>query len=222
VLDGECDSAPLATMEEAAALLARGSAQKRRSATAMNEFSTRAHAVIVLSLTQRVQSAAAATAAASDIMPRPGQPPPPPPPPPHREITSKLFLADLGGSEKVSKSHADEGSKPKVMLRVDATAEPLAEGDGASKRGWFDVDGNWVESDGGAGMAGEGWTEHERITWAEYKASRQQLQETVNINSGLFALKRCIDALHRRQKDQEALDLAGGVRPLGTYPVAIP
>jgi len=108
-------------------------------------------------------------------------------------------------------------------------------------------------------MAGEGWTEMNRITWAEYNASRKQLQETVNINAGLFALKRVIDALHRRQVgerasvccpsvlcahayrqtvslcfcvlraalanrhqvDQEALG-PDGVRPIGTYPVAIP
>ena len=158
----------------------------------MNQFSTRAHAVIVLSLTQYVRTAAA-TATAS-------------PPPQQQEqeqeqrvITSKLFLADLGGSEKISKSHADEGSKPKVMLRVKEDAAVLDAGDGRNRRGWFDVDGNWVESDGGVGMAGEGWTEHNRITWAEYKASRKQLQETVNINGGLFALKRVIDALHRRQ-----------------------
>ena len=34
----------------------------------------------------------------------------------------------------------------------------------------------------------------------EQNASRQKLQETVNINLGLFALKRCIAALIRRQQ----------------------
>lgn len=82
---------------------------------------------------------------------------------------------------------------PYFLLLLAAVWNSLnhAQGDGRNKRGWFDIDGNWVESDGGVGMAGEGWTEHNRITWAEYNASRKQLQETVNINAGLFALKRC-------------------------------
>jgi len=33
-------------------------------------------------------------------------------------------------------------------------------------------------------------------SWAEYYASRQRLAEAVNINTGLLALKKCIDALH--------------------------
>lgn len=75
----------------------------------------------------------------------------------------------------------------------------MAEGE-VAKRGWVDVDGNWIESDGGGGMAaGEQWIEKNRITWAEYNASRKKLQETVNINLGLFALKRCISALAKRQ-----------------------
>ena len=52
VLDGATD-VPVADMDEVSRLLAQGDAQKRRSATAMNEHSTRAHTVIVLSLTLR-------------------------------------------------------------------------------------------------------------------------------------------------------------------------
>jgi hypothetical protein len=62
-----------------AALLARGDAQKRRAATAMNARSSRAHALFVLTLTQRDAAHA-----------RSG-----------RVVTSQLYLADLGGSEQV-------------------------------------------------------------------------------------------------------------------------
>ena len=79
MLDGDCDSAPLTTMAEVANLLTQGSAQKRRSATAMNQFSTRAHAVIVLSLTQRVHGSATGGEGTGGGG--------------HRAITSKLFLA---------------------------------------------------------------------------------------------------------------------------------
>jgi hypothetical protein len=143
----------------------------------MNARSTRAHAVIVVSLSQRSISEYCG----------------------ERLVESKLFLADLGGSEKISKSKTDEGTKPKVMLEVNPDAPDMSEGE-VAKRGWVDVDGNWVESDGGGGMAAAGqWTESNRITWAEYNESRRKLQETVNINLGLFALKRCIAALVRRQ-----------------------
>ena len=154
-------------MDEVSRLLAQGDAQKRRSATAMNEHSTRAHTVIVLSLTQRIEGCA-------DIAPQPTAPDTPEEgseAPQEddgvRVVRSKLFLADLGGSEKVSKSKADDGSKPKVMLEANPEA-PEPSGD-VARRGWVDVDGNWVESDGGGGMASEGqWVERERITWAEY------------------------------------------------------
>ena len=86
------------------------------------------------------------------------------------QVKSKLFLADLGGSEKLSKSNVHAESRPKVMLQADPTFEgKRPEGDdGGSRRGWVDVDGNWIASDGGSGMAAPGaWAETERITWAE-------------------------------------------------------
>lgn len=177
VLDGNVDVVVDGGMAQVRELLRKGDAEKRRSVTAMNERSTRAHAVIVLSLSQRLVRGAAD----------------------ERLVESKLFLGDLGGSEKISKSKTDDGTKPKVMLEANPDAPALSEGE-VAKRGWVDVDGNWVESDGGGGMAAAGqWTETNRISWAEYNESRRKLQETVHINLGLFALKRCIAALLRRQ-----------------------
>lgn len=65
--------------------LSRGDAQKRRAATAMNDRSSRAHSIFILSLSQ--------ACAASGV-----------------QRTSKLFLADLGGSEQVKKSKVDAGA----------------------------------------------------------------------------------------------------------------
>lgn len=45
-----------------------------------------------------------------------------------------------------------------------------------------------------------GGEEHSRITWDEYYAGRAKLQESLNINSGLYALQRCIDALIAREQ----------------------
>ena len=101
------------------ALLKEGEEQKRKAATAMNERSTRAHSVFVVRLTQ--------------VDPATGV-----------EVTSRLFLADLGGSEKLDKSEAN------AMI--------------VSKQ--------------------------EAGTFAQYYALRARLQETNNINIGLFALKR--------------------------------
>lgn len=226
VLDGDCEVL-VHTMEEVTAKLAAGDSEKRRSATAMNDYSTRAHAVIVLNLTQRRLGAD-------------GDEP--------VVVSSKLFLADLGGSEKISKSHADDGSKvrngstimdppwslpftaafhcltlcfqPLVMMEAIAPPEEIAikAGMANNKRGWHDADGNFIMQEGGGGMAREGeWRETSRITWAEYYASRKKMQETVNINQGLFALKRCIKALNHnklaraaRETEAAGAEAAGG------------
>jgi len=130
VLDGhtECH---VDSWEEVAELLQRGDEAKRRAATAMNERSTRAHTLFVLSLTTGTNK-------------------------------SRFYFADLGGSEQVTKSKADEGMKAPVTVI--------------------------------------GGVEASRISWGEYYAHRHRIQETTNINKGLFALKRVIEALHQRSR----------------------
>jgi hypothetical protein len=73
-----------------------------------------------------------------------------------------IFLADLGGSEKLSKSGAADDFRSLVI------------------------------SSGGEEIS--------RITWAEYYQHRQRLQESLNINVGLFALQRCIEKLISRDE----------------------
>ena len=72
------------TIDDIRTLLRLGDEQKRRAATAMNDRSTRAHSIFILTLKQRDVS--------SDV-----------------SMTSKLFLADLGGSEQVKKSQVAPG-----------------------------------------------------------------------------------------------------------------
>jgi kinesin family member 5 len=67
---------PVSSMADLEDALTRGDAQKRRAETAMNQRSSRAHSLFIISLRQ--------TALASGVT-----------------ITSKLFFADLGGSEQV-------------------------------------------------------------------------------------------------------------------------
>lgn len=57
----------------------KGDEQKRKAATAMNERSTRAHSVLILSLNQRDATGT-------------------------KKLESKFFFADLGGSEQIKKS----------------------------------------------------------------------------------------------------------------------
>ena len=45
-----------------------------------------------------------------------------------------------------------------------------------------------------------GGEEVSRLTWAEYYAHRGRLQESLNINVGLYALQRCIECLIQRDK----------------------
>lgn len=43
-----------------------------------------------------------------------------------------------------------------------------------------------------------GGEEQSRLSWQEYNRHRQRVYETLNINKGLFSLKRVIEALHQR------------------------
>ena len=141
VLEGRVECS-VATLEHVKGLLERGDAAKRQAATAMNERSSRSHVVTIIQARQTCLLTGA-------------------------EVKSRLFLVDLGGSEKLSQSKVDEG----VLT---------------------------------AGT----------VPWKEYYESRARLQEALNINLGLFSLKKCIDALHERQ---EALDMG---RPAPFVPYA--
>ena len=133
VLDGRVD-VPVETVGRAMEVLAQGDKCKRRAATAMNARSSRAHALFILSLKQVRDGI---------------------------EVTDKLFLADLGGSERLNKSRAADEVKSLVSV--------------------------------------EGGDEVSRISWKEYYAARQKLQESLNINVGLFCLQKCIEALLQRE-----------------------
>jgi kinesin family protein 5 len=100
VLNGAAER-EVRSLTEILQLLAVGEEQKRRAATMMNERSSRAHSVLILSLKQRdVRSGVVKE--------------------------SKAFLADLGGSEKVKKSQADTPSGQMVMVQPAAAADENA------------------------------------------------------------------------------------------------
>ena len=83
VMDGEVQ-VPVETLYDIEDALRRGDSQKRRAATAMNERSSRAHSLFILALEMEN---------------------------PHTRVrtSSRLFLADLGGSEQVKKSQVQGG-----------------------------------------------------------------------------------------------------------------
>lgn len=86
LFDGEFE-VPISSMADLDAALELGETRKRCAETAMNERSTRAHTMIIFSLNQRRSGSLNAP------------------------VASKLFLADLGGSERVTKSKANETAK---------------------------------------------------------------------------------------------------------------
>merc|ERR1719350_1606966 len=45
-----------------------------------------------------------------------------------------------------------------------------------------------------------GGEELSRVSWGEYYSGRRKMLETVNINKGLFSLKKVIEALHKRSR----------------------
>ena len=118
VLDGSSEMS-VENLSETFSLLNRGEAQKRKAATAMNERSSRAHSILILTLRQKNSVTGIG-------------------------MTSRLFLVDLGGSEQLKKSQPFQDMRD----------------------------------------------ESERHT---------RLEETVNINLGLLALKQCVESLQKKK-----------------------
>jgi hypothetical protein len=126
-----------------------GEDQKRRAATMMNERSSRAHSILIISLKQR------------DI--RTGV-----------EVNSKMFLADLGGSEQIKKSKVENVSRT-------ASAESLARLADPPAPGGLAIQANPAPPTGAYSTGFE---------------FGERMRETVYINLGLLALKKCIEALN--------------------------
>ena len=87
VLEGRCEE-PINDKGSFQELLQRGNERKRKATTEMNERSTRAHTLVIFRLRQKAPNFGAENE--------------------EKIVESQLFLADLGGSEKVSKSKANE------------------------------------------------------------------------------------------------------------------
>jgi hypothetical protein len=164
-------------MDDIVKLLKIGEDQKRRAATAMNDRSTRAHGLFILHLKQR------------DI---------------HSDVTisSKLFLADLGGSEQVKKSQVEPGKSKRYPLNrgVSATSAAVsAAGAGVA------VPENQLSTNlspdplASTTSSFTGTEEDQSVTFSTGFELGERMRETVYINLGLLALKKCIEALNNRQ-----------------------
>lgn len=146
VLDGSAE-VPVQNLGETFDLLNTGEKQKRRASTAMNERSSRAHALVILTLRQ--------TCSETGI-----------------SASSRLFLADLGGSEQVKKSLFSEDESMLGDQGID---------EGSSQE--YSTSG-----EGGSAQFSSGHNRSERM------------REAVYINLGLLALKKCVQALNSRKK----------------------
>ena len=137
-------------------LLQIGEAQKRRAATALNDRSTRAHSIFILTLKQRLlrdsQSYSEIEVEGSGLT----------------TLTSKLFLADLGGSEQVKKSKVEAG-KFKSRLANNNNNEELSEAEA-----------------------------RDQALYSTGFEMAERMREAVYINLGLLALKKCIEALNSK------------------------
>lgn len=98
VLSGAAEQ-PVNCIEDIRRLLHVGEAQKRRAATALNDRSTRAHSIFILTLRQRREVRNGVSVHEPSRI---------------TTLTSKMFLADLGGSEQVKKSKVEVGQSKKI------------------------------------------------------------------------------------------------------------
>jgi hypothetical protein len=179
VLSGAAETAVYG-MDDIVKLLKIGEDQKRRAATAMNDRSTRAHGLFILHLKQRDLS--------SDVT-----------------ISSKLFLADLGGSEQVKKSQVEPGKSKRFPLNHRAAAATAATTTGGPPDDQQSLMTNpspdpLASTASSFTGASEGETEDQSVvTFSTGFELGDRMRETVYINLGLLALKKCIEALNNRQ-----------------------
>mmetsp|Transcript_28101 Transcript_28101/g.47512 ORF Transcript_28101/g.47512 Transcript_28101/m.47512 type:complete len:759 (+) Transcript_28101:73-2349(+) len=152
-----------ADIEDVRTLLHVGEAQKRRAATAMNDRSTRAHSIFILTLKQRRHSSSRAGLDFEEDEDNATT-----------TLTSKLFLADLGGSEQVKKSKVDAGQSKKFGARTDVEVT--------------DIDQSVEESN----------RQRDEALYSTGFQMAERMREAVYINLGLLALKKCIEALNSK------------------------
>ena len=136
-------------------MLQIGEGEKRRAATAMNQRSSRAHSLFVLTLNQKCEESGVS-------------------------CESRLFLADLGGSEQVKKSKVNVGTSNHIEALKNATM--------GGKMG--EINGTAVEdgSQPPLNLASS--------TFSTGFKQSDRMREAVYINLGLLALKKCVEALN--------------------------
>jgi kinesin family protein 5 len=159
VLSGAAEH-EVSNMDDVRKVLEIGEKEKRRAATAMNERSSRAHALFVIGLEQRNSSNGVS-------------------------CKSKLFLADLGGSEQVKKSGVAGGVSNHIQKLKNETMGVYS--GGLAKT--LNVDAKNAEN----------IEEEKAPNSSDFSTGFKQsdrLREAVYINLGLLALKKCVSALN--------------------------
>eukprot|EP01033_Poteriospumella_lacustris_P012067 gene12067-8622_t len=159
----------VASMGDFEHVLRIGEQQKRRAATAMNDRSTRAHSLFIVTLKQRKAPTLipdAALRSAGDALPSAANE--------DVTLTTRLFLADLGGSEQVKKSQVEAGQHRLIERDATTTATDGAENNATTT------------------------TTTAAATFSVGFQKAERMREAVNINLGLLALKKCIEALNQQ------------------------
>mmetsp|Transcript_22545 Transcript_22545/g.28908 ORF Transcript_22545/g.28908 Transcript_22545/m.28908 type:complete len:714 (-) Transcript_22545:1236-3377(-) len=142
----------VSSLEEIQRLLQIGESQKRKAATAMNKRSTRAHSLFILTLHQH--------SCESNV-----------------SLKSKLFLVDLGGSEKTKKSKIEPGKSTHLNVLKNTMG------------GTLDFDQ----------IPNENQVNQKVYTKDIHSTGFVQshcMREAIHINLGLMALKSCVEALN--------------------------
>jgi len=152
-------------IEDVTKCLKTGDATKRRAATAMNERSSRAHSLMILTLEQQNIDSGVS-------------------------CKSRLFLADLGGSEQIKKSKVNVGQSNHLSKLKEET---MGEAGGFLKKqektAVADGDNENPETTPSS-------DETEPSPFSTGFQQSDRLREAVYINLGLLALKKCVQSLN--------------------------
>ena len=167
VLHGKAAEVPVRDFTDICKLLDIGERRKRKATTAMNQRSSRAHSIFILSMKQVCMT--------TDV-----------------ERASQFFMVDLGGCEQTKKSNIESGlSKHWDIQREKRQDQNIVSASQSDSR---HIDGNINRREESAPSLGSRHRSINEYSIGFVKSDR--MREAVYINLGLMALKSCVRALN--------------------------
>ena len=167
VLHGKVAEVPVTDISDIFKLLEKGERRKRKAATAMNQRSSRAHSIFILSMKQ--------VCTATGV-----------------ERASQFFMVDLGGCEQTKKSNIQSG----ISKHWEAQRDKRQDEDVVTTLQSDSMHIDEISNQREQSPPSLGSRHHSINEYSVGFVKSDRMREAVYINLGLMALKSCVRALN--------------------------